>query len=48
MKRHVRANDFEAVLSLLPMQAQTKSHGSRAVSLPDEADWQLTFNNVRI
>ena len=39
---------FGAVLSILPMQAQTKAHRVLfAMTSPDEADWQLTLNNMR-
>lgn len=50
MKRHTVAIAlaFGAVLSLLPMQAQTKTHRVLfAMTSPDEADWQLTLNNIR-
>ena len=44
MKRRIRENDFEAVLSLFPMQAQTTSNGSCTVNTPEKADWQLTLS----
>ena len=50
MKRHTVAIAlaFGAVLSILPMQAQTKAHRVLfAMTSPDEADWQLTLNNIR-
>ena len=37
-----------ASLCLLPVQAQTKAHRVLfALTSPDEADWQLTLNNIR-
>lgn len=50
MKRSavVLAIAFGAVLSVLPMQAQTKVHRVVfAMTSAEEADWQLTLNNVR-
>ncbi len=50
MKRHTVAVAlaFGAVFSVLPMQAQTKTHRVLfAMTSPDEADWQLTINNIR-
>ena len=50
MKRHTVALALAlgAILSVLPMQAQTKPHRVLlAISSPEEADWQLTLNNVR-
>lgn len=50
MKRHtvVLALAFGAILSVLPVQAQTKAHlVVFAMTSPEEADWQLTLNNVR-
>ena len=50
MKRHTVAVAlvFGAVLSVLPMQAQTKAHRVLfAMTSPEEADWQLTVHNIR-
>jgi intracellular sulfur oxidation DsrE/DsrF family protein len=50
MKRHTAAITlmFGAVLSILPLQAQTKAHRVLfAMTSPEEADWQLTLNNIR-
>jgi intracellular sulfur oxidation DsrE/DsrF family protein len=50
MKRHTiaLALAFGAMLSALPLQAQTKAHRVLfAMTSPDEADWQLTLNNIR-
>ena len=50
MKRHTVAVAlvFGAVLSVLPMKAQTKAHRVLfAMTSPEEADWQLTLNNIR-
>ena len=49
MKRHAAALMFTiAVLSVLPMYSQTRSHRVLfALTSADEADWQLTLNNVR-
>lgn len=50
MKRHTVALAlvFGAVLSVLPIQAQTKAHRVLfAMTSPEEADWQLTLNNIR-
>lgn len=50
MKRHIVALAlvFGAVLSTLPMRAQTKAHRVLfALTSPDEADWQITLNNIR-
>ena len=36
------------IACVLPMQAQTKAHRVLfALTSPEEADWQLTLNNVR-
>ena len=50
MKRHIArlALILGVILSGLPMQAQTKVHRVLfAITSPDQADWQLTLNNVR-
>ena len=50
MKRHTPAiaGALGAVLSILPMQAQTKAHRVLfAMTSLEEADWQLTPNNIR-
>ncbi len=50
MKRHtvVLAVAMAAMLCVLPMRAQTKAHRVLfALTSSDEADWQLTLNNVR-
>ena len=50
MKRHsiAIALAFGAVLSNLPMQAQTKAHRVLfAMTSSEETDWQLTLNNMR-
>jgi intracellular sulfur oxidation DsrE/DsrF family protein len=50
MKRHniALALAFGAILLALPLQAQTKAHRVLfAMTSPDEADWQLTLNNIR-
>src|SRR5258708_7486549 len=50
MKRHTAAITlmFGAVLSILPLQAQTKAHRVLfAMTSPEEANWQLTLNNIR-
>ena len=50
MERHTIALAlvFGTFLSVLPMQAQTKAHRVPfAMTSPEEADWQLTINNIR-
>ena len=50
MKRHtaVLALALGMILCTLPSQAQSKAHRVLfALTSPDEADWQLTLNNVR-
>lgn len=50
MKRHTAALALAigTFLCVLPMQAQAKAHRVLfALTSPEEADWQLTLNNVR-
>lgn len=50
MKRHVAAIALAlaGLLSLSPVQAQTTTHRVLfALTSPEEADWQLTLNNIR-
>lgn len=50
MKRNAAALAlaFGMVLCVLPAQAQTKTHRVLfALTSPEDADWQLTLNNVR-
>ena len=50
MKRHPMAFAlaFGAIRSVLPMQAQTRAHRIPiAMTSREEADWQMTLNNIR-
>ncbi len=50
MKRHTAALALALgmLFCVLPIQAQTKTHRVLfALTSPEEADWQLTLNNVR-
>lgn len=50
MKRRIPAIAlaFGTILFMLPLQAQAKAHRVLfAMTSPDEADWQLTLNNIR-
>lgn len=50
MKRHtaILALAIGMIFCALPSQAQSKAHRVLfALTSPDEADWQLTLNNVR-
>ena len=50
MKRHAAVLELVIGIALcvLPMQAQPKTHRVLfALTSPEEADWQLTLNNVR-